>query len=335
MLLIGSRAVKHFFPFYRRPKDYDFIASAHEVDHFLSNYKWKDISSHEKKIRARITINERPVVFEFELTEKSPSGNLLAMVPNNVYRKDSELNLVYQVASPEILFLLKKSHICFNIHWKKNIADYLFLKERIDESKLDGQWRGLFDLRFREIKERVKFKDRDFDVDNSEFFKVSEKMINRMIPHDNLHFATCFYNRPLFMEVKDDLSKAAMNPTKVDALPHNKKIQLIQEECMALALERYILPCVRDMKPFNARQAYVDTAGRMVYNYLPMFLKFFAADNFVEILNLPCNYVTKFFDNVEGLNLPDENIRFARETLELLPHVPFVSRGERPQYIGQ
>lgn len=335
MLLIGSRAAKHHFPFYRRPKDYDFIASKHEIDHFLSSQKWKDISSHEKKVRARIVINDKPTVFEFEVTEKMPSGKQLAMIPNNVYRKDTDLDIVYQVASPEILFLLKKSHICFNIHWKKNIADYLFLKDRIDESKLDGQWRGLFDLRFNETKERVKFKDRDFDVDNSEFFKVSEKMVNRMIPHDNLHLATCFYDRPLFMEVKDDLSKAVMNPAKVEALPHKKKIQLIQEECMALALERYILPCTRDMKPFSARQAYVDTAGRMVYNYLPMFLKFFAADNFVEILDLPVNYVEKFFDKAKGLNLPDENIQFARETANSLSGMPLMSWDEKHQNIGR
>lgn len=322
MLLIGSRAVKHHFPFYRRPRDYDFIASRHEVDHFLSTRKWKDASSHDKKVRARINFDDRAVMFEFELMEKSQSAQQLFAAPGHTHRKDSELGIVYQVASPETLFLLKKSHICFNIHWKKTVADYLFLKERLDQSKLDGPWQGLFQLRFDETKARVKFKDRNFDVDNSEFFKSSEKMVRRMIPHDNLHFATCFYDRPLFMEVKDDLTKAAMNPKKVDALSHLKKIQLVQEECMALSLERYILPCVRDMRPFNARQAYVDTAGRMIYNYLPMFLKFFAADNFLEILDLPFDYVEKFLDNVEGLDLPNENIQFARETAKSLCRMP-------------
>lgn len=316
MLLIGSRAAKYHFPFYRKPKDYDFVAYKPEVEDFLSNFNYKDISTHDKKIRAKVDL-DKPTIFEFELAEKIPSSNELYYM-SGTYFKDTNLNLTYKVASPENLFLIKKSHICFNIHWKKNIADYLFLKSRLDETKFDNNWHSVFNQRFQETKNRVKFKDRNFDVDNSEFFKISEKAVNRVIHHDNLHLATCFFSHPIFMDVKDDLSKAAMNPAKVAALSHELKIKLIQEECMALALERYILPCVRDKKEFNARHAYMDTACRMVYNYLPMFLKFFAADHFLEILNLKIDYVKKFFENVKGLNLPDENIQFAKTTIGLL-----------------
>lgn len=277
MLLIGSRAAKYHFPFSRNPSDYDFIASKVEVEEFLSHFKHQDVSTHPKKIRARVELN-RPTSFEFELTDTGPSASSICYRKGHTDFEDLKLNTSYQIASPKILFLLKKSHICFNIHWKKNICDYLFLKERIDPKEFDENWQELFNQRFEETKARVKFKDRNFDVDNSEFFKVSEAMVKRQLPHDNIH------------------------------------IKLIQEECMALAIERYILPCVKENKPFDARQAYVDTAARMVYNYLPMFLKFFAADNFMEIIHLQIDYVARFFENVKGLELPDENIQFATRT---------------------
>lgn len=313
MLLIGSRAAKYHFPFSRKPKDYDFIASEVEVREFLSHFKHQDVSTHPKKIRARVEL-DRPTSFEFELTDTGATASSICYRRGHTDFEDSKLNTSYQIASPKILFLLKKSHICFNIHWKKNICDYLFLKERVDPKEFDENWEELFNQRFEETKARVKFKDRNFDVDNSEFFKVSEAMVKRQLPHDNIHYATCFYNRPLFMEVKDDLSRAEMNPEKVFKLSHEDQIKLIQEECMALAIERYILPCVKENKPFDARQAYVDTAARMVYNYLPMFLKFFAADNFMEIIHLQVDYVARFFENVKGLELPDENIQVATRT---------------------
>ncbi len=303
MLLIGSRAAKHHCPDFRIPKDYDFIATSEEINLFLSNRKHEILPSHPKKIRARVRVGMRQKMFEMELADQIPSSK--AIVDNNEPNKivDSELNWEYEVASLENLFLLKKSHICFNIHWKKNITDYLYLKSKINESKFDLFWWHAFDLRFNEIKERVRYKERSFDVTNSDFFKVSERFVKRMLPHDNIHYATCFFENPLFLRVKDDAGRAEMNPDKVEALPFDLKIKLIQEESMALAIERFILPAVKEKKEYDARKAYVDTAAAMVYNYLPMYLRLFAADNFLHILDLNVDYVGKFFKNVEGLTL--------------------------------
>lgn len=324
--MIGSRAAKHHFPFFRRPNDYDFIALKPEVDDFLSNFEWVDEGSTHKKIKARIKL-DTPTLFEFELAhEHGSSADLLYYnKAESVYHKDDKLGLIYKVASPETLFLLKRSHICFNIHWNKSISDFLFLKRRVDECKMDNDWQSLFHLRFEEVKDRIKYKERNFNVSNSDFFKASEKMVNRIIYHDNIHYATCFFNHPLFVDVKDDLSKAEISQIKINALSHELKIKLIQEECMALAIERYILPCVNNKKQFNARKAYVDTAGRMVYNYLPMFMRLFAADNFTEILDLKVNYVKKFFENAKGLNLSNENMQFAKTAVGLLPDMPAMS----------
>ncbi len=300
MLLIGSRAGKIHFSDYRYPRDYDFIASTSEVEDFLKLHKHEILPSHPKKIKAKITIAGRPKLFELELADQIPSSLLLHSKDRAEKRSDPELKCDYYVASPENLFLLKKSHICFNIHWKKNIVDYLYLKARVDQSKIDND---ILFLRIEEIKERMRHKERNFDVSNSEFFKVSERFVKRMVPHDNIHYATCFFDEPLFRSVKDDLSKAAMSEDKVNALSDDLKIKLIQEEIMALSIERGILPAIKENSTYDSHAVYVDTACKMVYNYLPMFLRFFAADNFLQIVNLPVDYVDKFLKNVKGLNL--------------------------------
>jgi hypothetical protein len=96
---------------------------------------------------------------------------------------------------------------------------------------------------------------------------------------------------------KSNLNKAAMDENKVNNLSHAFKIKLIQEECMALALERYIIPAISNNKSYDAKVAYRKIVSKMIYHYLPFFLRPFAADNFLEILNLDIDYVQLFLNN--------------------------------------
>lgn len=295
MLLIGSRAAKIHYPEFRQPKDYDFIATSKEVDSFLSKFSFVDTSKHEKKRRARASVRGAKLNFEFDLVEHHESSKLIYKKDWGHWHQDNYLGVIYQVANPFTLLLLKKSHIIFNIHWDKNINDYLFLKEKV--KKFPSWWNEVLRLRFKEVKTRINKKQFNFNVDNSEFFRKSEKFINRVIEHDALHYATCFYDKPLFLLAKEDLSKAELSKEKVRQMSHLQKIQMIQEECMALSLERHIIPCLQNKQPYDADVAYRKVAGQMVYNYLPMFLRYFAADHFNEILNLKVNYVQKFLNN--------------------------------------
>lgn len=299
MLLIGSRAAKFWFSEFRKPRDYDFIATTAEVDEFLSKFSYQDTSSHAKKRRAKVDVHGYKLNFEFELVEHYPSSALIYKNDKTFLRYDKLLGIEYGVASPETLYLLKKSHIIFNIHWDKNIYDYLFLKGKVQSDFIDflpGWKRDALRLRFDEIKARVKSKQMNFDQDNSDFFKKSEKFVNRVVEHDSLHYATCFYDKPLFLSAKDDVTKAALSKEKVRQMSHLHKIQMIQEEIMALSLERHIIPCMMEKKLYNAKGAYQKIAARMVHNYLPYFLRYFAADNFLEILDLKVDYVQLFLD---------------------------------------
>lgn len=296
MLLIGSRAARYWYPEFRKPKDYDFIATSQEVDDFLSKFTYQDTSSHSKKRRAKVDVHGYKLNFEFELAECYPSSALIYKNDTTVHNKDNLLGITYGVASPQTLYLLKKSHIIFNIHWDKNIYDYLFLKGKCQTDFLPGWKRDALRLRFDEIKARIKSKEMNFNQDNSDFFKKSEKFVNRVVEHDSLHYATCFYDKPLFLSAKDDVTKASLSKEKVRQMSHIQKIRMIQEEIMALSLERHIIPCMMAKKPYNARSAYQKVAAKMVHNYLPYFLRYFAADNFVEILDLKVDYVELFLE---------------------------------------
>lgn len=297
MLLIGSRAARFHFPDARKPKDYDFIATSQEVDQFLSKFDYVDTSTHEKKRRARINLDGLRISFEFDIAERVPSSNLIYKYDWGFSKDDNLLKCHYRVASPQTLFLLKRSHIIFNIHWQKNIYDYLFLRERVMKMALPLWWEKVYQLRLEEVKNRVSQKGMNFDVDNSDFFKKSEKFVNRIVEHDSLHYATCFYDKPLFLVAKDDLRKAALSENKVQAMSHDLKIKMIQEECMALSLERYIIPSLLKKESYDSKLVYQKTACKMVYNYLPLWFRHFAADNFLEILDLKIDYVTKCLTN--------------------------------------
>lgn len=293
MLLIGSRAARFHYPEFRKPKDYDFIATTREVDSFLNNFSYRDTSKHSKKRRAIVDLAGHDISFEFDLVEHYPSSNLLYKYERHFHKHDSLLGIDYHIASPQSLFLLKKSHITFNIHWQKNIYDYLFLQQKINNIALPTWWEAVYRIRFEEVQNRISRKQMNFDVENSEFFRKSETFVNRIVEHDSLHYATCFYSKPLFLSAKEDLTKAALSENKVSKMSAHLKVQMIQEECMALALEREIVPAMLKHEPYNAKHSYQRVACKMVYNYLPMFLRHFAADHFLEILDLPIDYVSK------------------------------------------
>lgn len=294
MLLIGSRATQFYYSDARSPNDYDFIASNDQVDDFLRDLKWKDTSSHPKKRRAKVLLDGKKLNFEFELIEHYPSSKLIYEKSIQRQTYNSYLNREYYVAPPKTLLLLKKSHITFNIHWWKNIYDYLFLNSKLTNKDFVTWEKSAYELRYNEIVSRTQRKQMDFDVKNSEFFKKSEKFINRVVEHDSLHYATCFYDKPLFLSAKEDPSIAALSSDKVWKMPHKLIIQMIQEECMALSLERFVIPAILKKKEYNAKLVYMKTAGKMIYNYLPLFMKIYAADHFLQFVEPPTDYVTTF-----------------------------------------
>jgi hypothetical protein len=91
MLLIGSKAIKHWYPdFTREPKDTDYIVDKNEL--FLKE--------------PGIEYLENPIIF-------------------NLYKNKED-----EIISPDHLVTLKASHLCWNINWEKHMFDVQFLLKK-------------------------------------------------------------------------------------------------------------------------------------------------------------------------------------------------------------
>lgn len=224
----------------------------------------------------------------------SPNCNLnLDLCPNNNFPVKFTGKIYY--ANPEILFLIKKSHIGYQIHWDKNIADYSFLKDNV--KSLDFFTLILNDfmtLREKEMKERFsKRKKIDLDKKNSEFFNSTQKSIKRKYPHDLLHKLTCYYDEPLYLKLKVNKEVANIDETLWNNLSFVDKVKAIREEAIVIALERKIIPAVPGR--MDRVEAFRWALMRISTNLTEGFFREFAVDNHNEIMKDIPAYDSMFF----------------------------------------
>lgn len=280
MLLIGSRAAQFHWADFRQPDDWDFICHESELPYLEEIPGIKLLAKDQRSRKFKYKVGD--LVLEIEVAERIPSS--MRVLDYEKCNQDKyvikELNRTVSVASPETLYLLKRSHIPFKIHWKKNFFDHAFIKERVKHLSL-----GLLatlDLRLEETKKRLAYKEHNFKVSNEKFFRDN---IKRLIPHDNLHQMIKFYDRPMFEYIKQDTSKAEIDYQLFSMLPYEKQLANMAEEVMALSLERVILPAVVSGQRYSEYGTKCKLTSELCCNYLPFEFRFFAVDNFFQIVN--------------------------------------------------
>lgn len=107
----------------------------------------------------------------------------------------------------EILYLTKKSHIHYPIHYDKSIADYSLLKNVVDFKKVE-QYKEYFTLRSQETKERINKRLPTLNRTNEEFFDRSKNVVGYVFEHDDIHEAIKHYERPVYEMMKKDFFKS-------------------------------------------------------------------------------------------------------------------------------
>lgn len=289
MLLIGSGAARVLFSGMRAPSDIDLVAEECELTAFKGYEELPSKWSNKRLFR------KHDYTYEVEIATPGTSAWMLL---HGFPAAEHQLDVgTVDVASADQLLTLKKSHVWYKHNWDKTFYDYKFLRSHGASVIPD-----LFALRVRETKERVQFKDRDFDVDNAEFFRRSESVVKRIVPHDELHDMVKFFDRPLFERMKVDTSKAAISYEKFCGLNIDVQIKAIQEEVMVLAIERHILPDYLEGKKPAPGAACFKIARQMCFNYLPFQFRFFAVDNFDLIFRtIPDGFERPVIDRVNRL----------------------------------
>jgi hypothetical protein len=292
IVLVGSRAAIHHWPEFRKPKDVDVVCTLPEALELIHGLKLVRVKFSDHKISGYLP--DVPLFIEMALN-KGTYKTIYDLCQNKPTIVSNELQIECAVAPKEILFLLKRSHVCFDIRWRKTFLDYQFMQAR--KLKIPTEHQNLFNDRLHETAKRVNYIEPNFDVTNEEFFRRSERVVKRVFSHDKLHDLMKFGKEPAYFSAKVDKTKAALDPELFFSLSHETKIRIIQEEMFVLSLERAIIPALAANHPYNARVAAHDIARRLVINFLPLWQRFFMVDNFNEITDYKVDYVQTFLSH--------------------------------------
>lgn len=306
MILVGSRAaLARVGSFHREPNDWDIITTVNELSHWRANnltyidylYPNKDGSKYRCKMKSGDSI-------EFELMDFRPSAQYLW---ENIIRSGtnvktiSAFNEYLRIPSIAILYLIKRSHIYWPVHWEKNIADLHWLDVRFPRPhEYDHYERTFFELRFRETAAKFGTRKPNLNQTNDEFFAKSEKAIGRILPHDRIHEILKIFDEPIHTMAKRDQSKALMDKDLFFNLDTKYQIAAIKEEAMVIGTERVLLPKFSkgqhiDMDDIKA--AYFNGLKKVSTTLTSGWFREFAIDNWPNVNFLPFNFWDRLIDH--------------------------------------
>jgi len=202
------------------------------------------------------------------------------------------------VASPASLALIKRSHLYDPADWHKHIVDYHFLRSRIDHASIAPEQRAAGEQRLAEWRSQHP-EDRgsgSMRIPNAEFFANTRAALIRAYQHDDLHRATCYGERPLYQQLKDDPELAYVSGRRFEAMSHLERVQLVREETYAIALERVVIPSIELGRPWDAERAFQHALRRICTNLTTGWFRDFAIENYPEVCRYDTDFVGRFLD---------------------------------------
>lgn len=283
-LLIGSRALDHWLPNFRKPGDWDIIISQDELAQWQHPHEVVMDSSGRRIVSLDGVLMDGIVKLEFEL-DNCESCHLLLQLAKDIPFHTEIGGLSLTIATLPILLAIKKSHIHQPVRWFKHIQDYHLLRKY---ATLTPELEQLSEIRAKEREKRGP--KRSMDVDNNSFFADSQKFVHRTYIHDDLHYATCYYDKPIWTRCKKDPEKAALSRKLFEQLSHDDQIKMVREEAFAIALERKIIPGVEA----DPTKAFRYALMRICTNLTKGWFREFATENYPEVIKFDYNYVRKF-----------------------------------------
>ena len=129
MLLIGSRAIRHHFPEFREPRDWDLIGTAEDIarlDQALPRVTHADLAPE------KACYSYRGVLVEVINVALVPYwASVHAAFANEPTIEEPVLGAL-RIPPPGFLLLTKQCGLIFHlVHWHKNLEDLYFLRDRI------------------------------------------------------------------------------------------------------------------------------------------------------------------------------------------------------------
>lgn len=172
------------------------------------------------------------------------------------------------VAEPNILYSLKMSHVIgWDINWEKHVFDIQFLKGKgcvLDKQlfiNLYNYWHTIHGPNKRS----------DLDMTAEDFF---DNALNT--PHDYYH--TLLNPVPIYTKILKEGAEVEVCEQKFNDLSFDDKLDLVREEVMVMAFERY--------KKRGFQHAYSIMLKKFILNHAPLWEAIFILENYI-ILHKP------------------------------------------------
>lgn len=304
MLLLGSKALAFYFPDKERflNSDFDVICTQEDFNYFIIKNKSFVIKIEpisDNKFIVKLKKYNLSNTYEIEIDFKESSKWLLKNINEiNRFSLTDNFGNKFSIPKIEILYLTKKSHINYNIHYSKNIKDYTLLKNNVN-SDVVNKYIEYYNLRKLEVIKRIEKKSPKLSVSNETFFNKSKNIVGYIFEHDDIHKAVKHFEKPIYEMMKKDFSKAWCEKDMFEALPYEYKIKCVQEEAYVIALERYIILQKGNYKDYKL--AYTDALNKICTSLCSGFFRDFAVDNYFKILDEYSDiYIYKFKDSLNN-----------------------------------
>jgi hypothetical protein len=230
---------------------------------------------------------------EFQIAEKSPAVAAYLANPKSYSGITFDGMLV---ATPEMLYSLKRSHRFLARHWEKHIRDYHILKTLVSGVDIMPE---ITKLKSDETKHTKK--PPSLNKTKDEFFK--DDVSNHTFEHDDIHRVMAHRERPMFEYIEDSLNGTVKSSKeKFFQLTREEQIQCVLEEAYVIALERGILPMLYEGKKLaDAKTAIQWSLMRICTTLTSGWFREFAVENYPYIVNsVDPRYVEKFLYFVDS-----------------------------------
>lgn len=306
-LLVGSRALRHWYKDARYPRDWDLFVNQDAYGSWLERYQHLIEESRESRENKYVYILKSGVKIEVEVAEPGDSVSEFLEINETMCRRYSWMckmpvfGFDAIIAPATTLQVIKRSHIYWPHNWTKHIRDYHFLKTK--ELTPSSEEEAAAHLRLEEKKEGNPDKTIfSLNVSNDEFFDASEALLCRFFEHDDIHAATCYYDEPLYRKAKRDTSKAMVDKDLFEAMSQQDKCRMVREEVFVIALERRIIPHLCEPS-VPGEELIPEGLINSAFNYAIMrictsltrgWFREFAIENYPEICTYKTDFVKKF-----------------------------------------
>lgn len=265
--LIGSQAANFWYPNISLPvgTDYDVLLSHSEAEEFCQ----RDLPFDSASWNAGGGIEVHNL--DFLNNDKISAYNTECQVKIRGTR--------FSVCSPRGLAAIMRSHLWRPRHkFAKNITRY----QHLDRSFCESDWAF--------IREREQLTKRVFpeylppkDVSNEQFFRDN---VTKHFPHDDIHPFVAYREHPVYLSLKKDFSKAAIDEELWESSPKVTKHMAVLEECYVIALERYIIPALLEGRRYPYRLAFLNALEKACTTLSGGSFREHAIDNYALLANI-------------------------------------------------